>query len=127
MKLDLVTLTRALELCGASADEARYDSKVYHALGAIVGRQPERFGLAIDKGGIGRVLVSLTAVKTWYARYRPQKKNAQPASLLIYLNAPGQKGHLEAKANALGRPSISAAVQDWADGDLVMIDESVTR
>ena len=68
-KEEKLTLMQALRRAGAPDEALNGESKVYHALAALVSRQPARFA-AVKDGG--RLLVDPVAVGVWYGAYRPR-------------------------------------------------------
>jgi hypothetical protein len=121
-KEEKITLMQALKRAGAPDEALDSESKLYHALAALVSRDPVRFA-AVKDGG--RLLVDPVAVAVWYGGYRPRQPRPARSQLMIYLRDGNHKRVLSRLASQLGRASTSAAINDWAEGKLEMVERGV--
>ena len=103
------------------AGEVKHSSQIYLALAAQVDREPARFN-AEKRGKGNRNVVDLSAVMAWYADYKPRQARARAGSIRLYLREVAYKERLEELARRAGRDSISAAVNDLAEGSLLLVE-----
>jgi hypothetical protein len=116
-----LTLMQALRRAGAPDDALNSESKLYLGLVKAIARDRIRFA-AVKDGG--RLLVDPVAVGVWYGAYRPRHPRPARAQLILYLRDQANKPILTRLARQVGRPSISAALNDWAEGSLEMIERN---
>jgi len=118
----MVTITEALIALEVPEEHRATGARLRHALEAIIGRQPKRFRRKYSPED-GRIQVRLGAVQEWLVFYRPHvgRVNGEDRNYVqIYLRD-DYKEILDKIAYSVGRPSLSAMVNDLAEGGLEIV------
>lgn len=118
---DKVTIVDALIALEVPVEHRTAGARLRHALEAIITRQPKRFERQYGPGD-KRVRVRFGAVRAWLLHYRPHvEREANAGYIQIYLRDEDYQERLERLAHSVGRPSLSAAINDWVEGGLEMV------